>query len=106
MSTNQDFALAIGSFLLGTGVACLLQQQVHRRLSHRQRQSSTGCNHTAEGHPDQSYSLPDQPQRYAIAKRDYNPRVMNIEAVYKPGFLRDKTVLVTGKSSSSSPSLQ
>ncbi len=43
-----------------------------------------------------SYSLADQPKRFAQAKANNNQRVLDIESVYQPGFLKDKCVLVTG----------
>jgi NAD(P)-dependent dehydrogenase (short-subunit alcohol dehydrogenase family) len=43
-----------------------------------------------------SYSIPDQPKRFALAKAEKNTRMLDIDAVYKPEFVRGKTVLVTG----------
>ncbi len=42
------------------------------------------------------YSIADQPQRFANDKKANNVRVMNIDAIYNPSFVRGKTVLVTG----------
>jgi hypothetical protein len=46
---------------------------------------------------DTGYSLPDQPQRFANAKKANCTRVMDIDALYNPSFVRGKNVLVTGK---------
>lgn len=43
-----------------------------------------------------TFSIPDQPQRFANAKAENNLRFLDIEKLYKPEFLKDKTVLVTG----------
>jgi NAD(P)-dependent dehydrogenase (short-subunit alcohol dehydrogenase family) len=43
-----------------------------------------------------SYSIPDQPERFAIGKAENNQRMLNIESVYDPSYLKNKVVLVTG----------
>jgi len=42
------------------------------------------------------YSMPDQPARFAKAKKENNERYLHIEKYYNPDFLKGKTVLVTG----------
>eukprot|EP00798_Chlamydomonas_sp_ICE-L_P017390 gene17390-23692_t len=42
------------------------------------------------------YSTPDQQARFAAAKKENNPRVLDIEAVYDPSGVKGKTVMVTG----------
>lgn len=42
------------------------------------------------------YTIADQPARFAKAKAENNPRVLDIDSVYDPTYLRGKTVLVTG----------
>mmetsp|Transcript_20892 Transcript_20892/g.35409 ORF Transcript_20892/g.35409 Transcript_20892/m.35409 type:complete len:89 (+) Transcript_20892:72-338(+) len=42
------------------------------------------------------YTIPDQPLRFAKAKEANNPRVMDIDSIYKPEFVKGKTVLITG----------
>lgn len=46
--------------------------------------------------PNETYSMADQPKRFAEAKANNTQRVLDIDSVYKPEFLKDKTVLVTG----------
>lgn len=46
------------------------------------------------------YSMPDQQARFAKAKADNNPRVLDIDSVYSPAYLKGKNVLVTGQLSS------
>lgn len=41
-------------------------------------------------------SIPDQPARFAKGKAEGNKRMLDIDSVYKPAFLKGKTVLVTG----------
>lgn len=45
---------------------------------------------------NERYSIPNQPQRFANAKKDNNERYLNIESVYNPSNVKDKVVLVTG----------
>ena len=45
--------------------------------------------------PDK-YTIPDQPARFAQAKKDNNVRVLDLEKIYNPDFVKGKTVLVTG----------
>lgn len=42
------------------------------------------------------YSMPDQPARFAKAKKEKNDRFLHIEKMYNPKFLKGKVVLVTG----------
>lgn len=42
------------------------------------------------------YSTPDQPLRFATAKAENNARMLDIDSVYNPSFLKGKSVLVTG----------
>ena len=42
------------------------------------------------------YSVADQPMRYAKALSEKDERVLNIDKVYDPSFVKGKTVLVTG----------
>jgi hypothetical protein len=44
------------------------------------------------------YSTPDQPLRFATAKANNNQRMLNIQSVYAPEYVRGKVVVVTGKS--------
>ena len=44
----------------------------------------------------QKYSIPNQPLRFKIGKEEKNERMLSIDTVYKPGFLKGKTALVTG----------
>lgn len=48
-----------------------------------------------EVEPDK-YTIPDQPARFAKAKAENNVRVLDLEKIYKPDFVKGKTVLVTG----------
>src|SRR4051812_21709725 len=43
-----------------------------------------------------SYSIPDQPKRFANGKQQNNQRMLDIDSVYKPAYLKGKVVLVTG----------
>lgn len=43
------------------------------------------------------YSTPDQPLRFATAKANKNKRMLNIQSVYAPEYVRGKVVVVTGK---------
>jgi len=47
---------------------------------------------------DQSnkYSLADQPARYAQAKLENNKRVLDIDSVYDPNWVKGKCILITG----------
>lgn len=42
------------------------------------------------------YSIPNQPLRFANGKRDGNERMLHLEKMYNPGFVKGKNVLVTG----------
>jgi hypothetical protein len=42
------------------------------------------------------YTIPDQPARFARAKRDNNQRYLDIETVYDPSFMKGLRVAVTG----------
>jgi NAD(P)-dependent dehydrogenase (short-subunit alcohol dehydrogenase family) len=42
------------------------------------------------------YSIPDQPARFARAKKENNQRYLDITSVYDPSFLKGKRVAVTG----------
>jgi hypothetical protein len=42
------------------------------------------------------YSLADQPARFAKGKSENSKRMLDIDSLYDPSFLKDKTVLVTG----------
>lgn len=43
-----------------------------------------------------AYSIPDQPARFANAKKENNKRFLDIDSVYNPAYLKGKNVLVTG----------
>lgn len=47
---------------------------------------------------EKKYSIPDQPLRFATAKKENNARVLDIEGcgVYKPDYVKGKVALVTG----------
>ena len=42
------------------------------------------------------YSIPDQPARFARAKKENNERYLNIESVYDGSYLKGKRVAITG----------
>ena len=42
------------------------------------------------------YSTPDQPARFAKGKAENNKRMLDIDSVYNPAYLKGKVVLVTG----------
>ena len=42
------------------------------------------------------YSTPDQPARFAKGKAEKNTRMLDIDKVYKPEYVKGKTVVVTG----------
>lgn len=42
------------------------------------------------------YSLADQQQRFANAKAAKLTRMLNIDALYNPSYVRGKTIIVTG----------
>lgn len=42
------------------------------------------------------FSIPDQPARFAQAKKENNKRVLDIDSVYDPSFIKGKVALVTG----------
>lgn len=42
------------------------------------------------------YSIPDQPARFAKGKAEKNTRMLDIDKLYKPEFLKGKVVVVTG----------
>jgi hypothetical protein len=42
------------------------------------------------------FSIPDQPARFARAKKEGNKRYLDIDSVYNPSYLKGKTALVTG----------
>lgn len=52
--------------------------------------------HFSQLHDSIKFSIADQKQRHAKAVTDKNDRVLNLESIYKPGFLKGKTALVTG----------
>jgi len=45
---------------------------------------------------DAVYSTPDQPARFAQGKAEKNARMLDIDSVYKPEYLKGKVALVTG----------
>jgi hypothetical protein len=45
---------------------------------------------------ESEYTTPNQPLRFAKAKAANNTRVLNIDAVYNPSYVKGKTILVTG----------
>ena len=47
-------------------------------------------------HPVAKFSIPDQPQRFANALKEKNARFLDIDSVYKPQYLKNKRVLITG----------
>lgn len=53
-------------------------------------------NKSRKSDEDSEYTIANQPQRFANAKASKNTRVLNIDAVYNPSFVRGKTILVTG----------
>jgi len=42
------------------------------------------------------YSLPDQPARFAQGKKEGNKRMLDIDSLYDPSFIKGKVTLVTG----------
>ena len=42
------------------------------------------------------FTIPNQPQRFANAKKEKNERYLDIDSVYDPSFVKGKTVVVTG----------
>jgi len=42
------------------------------------------------------YTIPDQPARFARAKKENNKRYLDIESVYDPSYLKGKRVAITG----------
>jgi hypothetical protein len=44
----------------------------------------------------QQYSIPDQPARFAAAKKSQNQRVLDIDSEYNRLLLKGKVALVTG----------
>lgn len=46
---------------------------------------------------EKPYSTPDQPLRFATAKANNLTRMLDIDAVYEPSYVKGKVVLVTGK---------
>jgi hypothetical protein len=61
----------------------------------RSKKSTTSSVSSASASSSE-YSIPNQPQRFARAKAQNNPRYINIDAVYKPEYARGETVLITG----------
>uniref|UniRef100_A0A061RD27 Short-chain alcohol dehydrogenase with nad or nadp as acceptor n=1 Tax=Tetraselmis sp. GSL018 TaxID=582737 RepID=A0A061RD27_9CHLO len=47
---------------------------------------------------NQNFSMPDQVARHSKAKAENIQRVLNIDSVYDPSFLKDTRVLITGAS--------
>ena len=43
-----------------------------------------------------TYSDPNQPRRFAKGQQDNNKRMLDIDSVYNPAYLKGKTVLITG----------
>lgn len=46
--------------------------------------------------PAKKYSIPDQPLRFAQGKASNNTRMLDIDSLYQPDFVRGKVVVVTG----------
>lgn len=46
--------------------------------------------------PAKKYSIPDQPLRFAQGKASNNTRMLDIDRLYQPDFVRGKVVVVTG----------
>ena len=43
-----------------------------------------------------TYSMPDQPARFAQAKKEGNKRMLDIDSFYDPSYVKGKTVVITG----------
>ena len=82
MSDYSTSFIAIAGFSVAG--LCLLTLQNYFNSSH------------SSGDDSKKYSIADQPLRFANDKKANNVRVMNIDALYNPSFLRGKCVLVTG----------
>jgi hypothetical protein len=71
------------SFVLGAAAAGLVAAVVFA-VGH------ASCCHT-------KFSTPDQPKRFAAGKASNNRRMLDINSVYQPDFVRGKVVVVTGE---------
>ena len=43
-----------------------------------------------------TYSMPDQPARFAQAKKEGNKRMLDVDSFYDPSYVKGKTVVITG----------
>ena len=69
-------------------ISCTVAFGLLRRLNSR-----TLC---SPKYASEKYSIPDQPKRFAQAKTENNQRMLNIDSIYDPSFLKGKVALVTG----------
>jgi hypothetical protein len=77
-------ALVSGLTLLSSPVST----RAHSRISRFSSASSSN--------EHDSYTIADQPARFAKAKAENNKRVLDIDSLYDPSFLKGKVALVTG----------
>lgn len=81
--------------MLSTTILAFFRQLPIVPIAYSQSKSPKSSKLSAEAR----YSIPDQPQRFANAKKDNNRRYLDITTVYDPSFIKGKTVLVTGGNS-------
>jgi len=65
---------------------------VIRSPSFQRQVTSTAISMAEEGR----YTIADQPARFAKAKEENNPRVIDIDSMYDPSYLKGKRVAITG----------
>jgi hypothetical protein len=94
--------LALPIFALLCGAASAYVRPFSRAVLHARK---VGGSHSEVAsfqrvqrlHAEKKYTIPDQQLRFATAQKENNPRVLDIDSVYKPEFVKGKTVLVTGR---------
>jgi len=86
----QQYLIAV--FLMGLTASAYRLGPSFRLTGTRAAKSVT----SSLGATKERYSLPDQPARFAKGKAEKNARMLDIDSVYQPGYVKGKTVLVTG----------
>jgi len=84
--TSFQSKLLIALTMVGIAGAFVSQMRTNSRLFNSKSLDMSGA----------KYTIPDQPARFAQAKKENNIRVMDLEQIYKPDFVKGKVALVTG----------
>lgn len=84
---NKNRAIALSSMMCGAGFCSALNSSNTLCAAKKEKPLFSNKDY---------YTIPNQPQRFANAKKENNERYLNIDSVYDPSCVRGKTVVVTG----------